>query len=345
MNQFVLIGSFGMAIFAAIIGWFFESYFQSEAIVTFWLALLLLPLLGLNRLRSSSLRGLRHIVLSQIPEMILRPLLFMILIGVFYLFYGDRFKAPCAMSLQVITTTIVFFFSAWLLSLRLPQNVKDARSSYDTKNWLTSLLPFLVIGGIGIVNERTDILMLGALKGVKSVGVYQVVLRGANLIPFFLYSVNDVLAPNISKLYIDNDMSSLQNIITTSARIVFLFTLPVAFVMIFFGKWLITLFFGAEFAYGALPLSILSAAHLITVSMGCTIILLNMTYNERETLKVFIIAASLNIILNAILIPNFGINGAAIATSVSFVFLNLISVIKVIKKIGIHTTVFGKLIL
>jgi O-antigen/teichoic acid export membrane protein len=175
--------------------------------------------------------------------------------------------------------------------------------------------------------------------------VYQVVLRGANLIPFFLYSVNDVLAPNISKLYIDNDMSSLQNIITTSARIVFLFTLPVAFVMIFFGKWLITLFFGAEFAYGALPLSILSAAHLITVSMGCTIILLNMTYNERETLKVFIIAASLNIILNAILIPNFGINGAAIATSVSFVFLNLISVIKVIKKIGIHTTVFGKLIL
>jgi O-antigen/teichoic acid export membrane protein len=70
-----------------------------------------------------------------------------------------------------------------------------------------------------------------------------------------------------------------------------------------------------------------------------------MTYNERETLKVFIIAASLNIILNAILIPNFGINGAAIATSVSFVFLNLISVIKVIKKIGIHTTVFGKLIL
>ena len=58
---------------------------------TMWLALLLVPLVSLGALRSSMLRGLRKVLLAQLPEQIVRPLAFLVLILVLAAYrYGSR---------------------------------------------------------------------------------------------------------------------------------------------------------------------------------------------------------------------------------------------------------------
>jgi O-antigen/teichoic acid export membrane protein len=80
---------------------------------------------------------------------------------------------------------------------------------------------------------------------------------------------------------------------------------------------------------------------MINAGMGSVGLILNMTGNEKDTLKGHIIAALVNIILNLVLIPYFGINGAAWATAVSMICWNLILGLLVFKRLGIWAHAIG----
>ena len=76
--------------------------------------------------------------------------------------------------------------------------------------------------------------------------------------------------------------------------------------------------------------------------MGPVGLLLNMTGHERETAKGVAISAVLNMVLNFLLIPRWGITGAAVATTVSMIAWNLLLAWQVNTKLTIQPTIFGK---
>ena len=84
------------------------------------------------------------------------------------------------------------------------------------------------------------------------------------------------------------------------------------------GPWALTLF-GPEFGSGYLPMMMLAMARLVSVLFGPASDLLLMTGHHRLLGKVNLMCALLNIVLNLVLIPPFGIVGAAAATSVALV--------------------------
>ncbi len=77
--------------------------------------------------------------------------------------------------------------------------------------------------------------------------------------------------------------------------------------------------------------------------MGSVGPILTMTGHEYETAKISAIAAGLNIILNIALIPNWGIEGAAIATATSMIFWHIFLVILIYQRLGLHSTFLGQL--
>ena len=91
---------------------------------------------------------------------------------------------------------------------------------------LYEVITLLFIDSMYIINSRTDIIMVGAMKGAVPAGIYNVANRGAEFITFVLVSVNMVLAPTIAALHAQGDKERLQNILTLSARAVLLFSLP-----------------------------------------------------------------------------------------------------------------------
>ncbi|MGB8274445.1 MAG: polysaccharide biosynthesis C-terminal domain-containing protein, partial [Alphaproteobacteria bacterium] len=172
-------------------------------------------------------------------------------------------------------------------------------------------------------------------------GIYAVAIRAAELLTFVLAAVNTVIAPRVASYYYQGDSVRLQRLLSASARRALLLTLPLGLMLIIAGPWLLNTVFGAEYAPGAIAMAILAGAQLVNVAAGSVGLVLNMTGHERITAWGVGLAAILNIALNALLIPLWGIEGAAIATASSLVAWNLILWLAVRRHLGLRPSALG----
>lgn len=340
-NQAVLIVSLGLALLAALIGYIFVSRQDSLVLVSFWIALISLPLITLTRIRQGVLKGFNRVIAGQVPEMLIQPILFICFIGVAYLLLGNGLTAPWTLGINIVATGIAFIIGTMVLLKTLPPPIKETFPSYKIREWIQSALPLMLITGMQIINAKTDIIMLGTMKGPKEAGIYAVANRGAELITFILLAVNTALAPTVASLYAAGNTKKLQSVVTKSTRIILLFSLPISLTLIAFGHWFLLLF-GEAFTQGRTTLAILSAGQLVNASMGSVGPLLVMTGHERNVAIGVGISAALNIILNVLLIPKWGAAGAATATASSMITWNILLATWVYKTIGIHSTVLGE---
>ena len=119
--------------------------------------------------------------------------------------------------------------------------------------------------------------------------------------------------------------------------------MPAALVLIFFGEKCLQLLYGDEFIRGATALTILSVGLLLNTATGPVGLLLNTSGYEMDTIKGKTIGMVLNVILCALFIPKWGLEGAAWATTCSLLTWNVYLVFIVRKRLDIHPTVFGNL--
>jgi O-antigen/teichoic acid export membrane protein len=267
--------------------------------------------------------------------------LFITLVVGAYLIAKIPISAHGIMSLNVVAAGITLIFIAYLLRGILPPEVKDRAPKYETRAWLHSGFFIVLVGGMHVLNSRTDVLMLGAMTGAEAVGIYNIASRGADLINFILMPVHQAIGPTVSILYAKRDIIGLQRLVTKSTRIVLLLSLPLAAGLILMGRWFLLLY-GIEFTKGHMALSILSIGQISTIALGPVALLLIMTRFERDAAIAVGMGAVLNIILNGLLIPVWGLEGAALATAVSKILWTLLMTMRVYQKLGIHPTILGR---
>jgi len=339
-SRTALLTSLLIVTLAAAVSYLLKAHFNSQMLSTFWVALVLLPISIQIRIKHGSILGFNRISLAHVPEMLFQPLLFIILIVGGYLLAKAPMSAPVIMSLNVIAAGITFVFIAYLLRGILPPEVKDCTSIYETNAWLHSGFFIVLVGGMHVLNSRTDVLMLGTMVGAESVGIYNIASRGAELINFILMPVHQAIGPTVSSFYVKKDINGLQRLVTKSTRIVLMLSLPIALLLIIEGRWFLLLY-GLEFTQGHMALSILSIGQISSIVLGPVALLLIMTGFERDAAIAVGIGAILNIILNSLFIPLWGLDGAALATAISKVLCSVVMVARVYKKLGIHSTILG----
>lgn len=336
-NQSVLLFAGGGTLALAII----MSYSHWEEGALFFIALPLLVINSLNSIREATLRGLQHVILGQLPDTTIKPLLFLFLIFVLWL-AGARFDVAQVMGLQVFCALTAFLVGTFFVVKAMPESAKRANGEYATRLWLRGALPFLFLGSVYFINNQVDIVMLGLMRSNAEVGIYKIAVQGAQLVIFILMAVNTTIGPVISELYDQKQLEKLKRVITLSARTVLAGSLPVGLVFILWGKPLVSFVFGAQYAGASVPLSILCVGQVVNAGMGSVGLILNMTGNEQDTLKGLVVSAVLNVGLNGILIPRFGVEGAAWATTISMVFWNLLLSGFVFKRLGIWANAYSK---
>lgn len=338
-----------MSLFILLITWFVINFVTGDSMTStidnsaLLIALFLIPILAILAVVSASLRGLHYVVLSQVFEKVLAPFVFLLMIFGFYLFNDKTTSVKAIFIYKIISSIFVLLLAVYYLWKYIPLNVKKVIPKYDSKNWLNSAIPLFISGGMFFVNSKTDILMLGYYKDSYDVGLYQVASRGGTIMTFSLTVIAAVIAPLIAKLYTQKNYKKLQEIISKGALVTFLLTLPLAIILIFWGDLVLEFAFGNEFVGAYTPLIYLTLGFLFSSMMGSTGLTLNMTGFEKYTAIGVGISAVLNIILNGLLIPKYGIKGAAIATSISLLIWNSILVIFVWRLIKINTTFTGLL--
>ena len=335
-NITALVMSVGLATLAGLLGWFLAERFGTQQLLTFAWALSLVPLMTLGLLRGAALRGLRKVVQGQLPEQVLQPGLLMVLVGLTVALAGAETLSPAlTMALHALAFLVTFLLGA------MPAETGPARPQYAVRAWLRSLLPLSFLAGMQVINNRAGIVMLGLLGNAEEVGIYRVASQGAMLVVFGLTAMNMVVSPYVARFYAQNDTAKLQRMITISARVMLLAALPVAAVFVVFGDDILRLVFGADYVPGHAALAILCVGQLINAATGSVVAILNMMGHERDTARSVALAAVLNVMLNALLIPFYGIEGAAVATAVSLAAWNLLMVYWVRRRTGLDSTILG----
>jgi O-antigen/teichoic acid export membrane protein len=317
-NRSVLLISTGVAVIAAIVGWYFLRDTNPQFLPVFWIALLSLPLTSLTGLRQGTMKGLNQVVKGDFPELLVKPLLFVGLVGGTYFWAHDRLSSTWVMGIYVISVAVAFYVGSQQLRRILPKPLAAATATYQSQVWRKGTLPFLLIVAMFTINQQTDVLMLGAIKGNDTAGIYTVLGRGSQLIQFIVGAFSAATAPTLAQLYCDQDMPQLKRVLKNSARMVLLASFGVTSFLILFGHQFLSIF-GSEFTRGNLALTILSVGYLLSSFMELGGLLLLMSGNERDTATATGLTAGLNVILNALLIPQFGLEGAAAATSISLI--------------------------
>ena len=117
---------------------------------------------------------------------------------------------------------------------------------------------------------------------------------------------------------------------------IFVSSIPLIILSFLFPKLLLGIF-GKEFVSGTIAFLILSVGRLISSLSGPAGNILQMTNNQNIYAKILFIGALFNIVLNYILIPIYGVNGAAIASMLSLVIWNVLMIYQVRRKFGFYT--------
>jgi O-antigen/teichoic acid export membrane protein len=335
-NQIVLGLSLALAAAAAGVAWLLSARTDPHQVEVFLWALPLIPLIALGNIRGAALRGLRLVMQGQLPEMVLRPGLLLLMAGMAVLFGG--LTPTDAMALHAIAAALAFGVGASLLRRAIPAEGRAAQPVYETRAWLRSMLPLSLLSGMMIINNQADIVMLGLFTTNADVGVYRAATQGAMLVVFVLSAVNMVIAPYVSQLYTAGETERLQRLATSSARVILLTAVPVAGTFIVFGEEILVVAFGDEYAPGHRALAILCVGQLVNAGAGSVGLLLNMGGFERDTARGVAVATGSNLMLNLLLIPTMGMIGAAIATAVTLVIWNALLCRQVWVRMGIQST-------
>jgi len=332
----VLTSSASLALIVALIAYLKPSWIGTEHITTFWTSLILLPLMALLNIQSGVMRGLHAVIRAQLPLIIIHPVVLIVSVIVVHYLFKISITPLIAVILTIACTVIALIISTmWELHV-IPAQSKDVVSARQFGNWLRSALPLVFMAGMGEINKRTDILMIGSMLDYQSAGIYAVAGQLSNLVAFILIVVNTVLTPVFARLHSTGNKNLLQTLITKSTRFMIIVAIPVAFILAIFGNWIL-FYLGGEFTSGLSALRILILGQIVNVAAGSVGGLLIMTGYERDAALGTSIAAIINIGLNFVLIPIWGIAGAAVATAISLTLWNVILALFVFTRLGIYS--------
>lgn len=304
---------------------FFKSLKYKTHII--YLALAVLPLTILN-INAESQKALKKITLFSALQNgsinLLLAIIFYLMLVTNYSnnYYSIVFALLLAISLLMI---ISFLFVAKNIGFRTYGN----KLKLSNKSLLKTTIPMLGSNSIFLIMSRTDILILTAFKTEADVGIYNTALKIASLTTVVLIAINTIAMPKYAEL--KEDALKFKKFIKQTTFVIILASLPVFLALILFPDFFLQIF-GHEFTAGRNVLIILSAGMFFGAFSGSTINILNMAGYEKKAYNILLFSAILNIILNFILIPAYGISGAAIATAATTILWNLAAVVVIYKK-------------
>jgi O-antigen/teichoic acid export membrane protein len=303
-------------------------------------AAVLLPLVALSYLVQGIVRGARQVVRAELMESIIRPLILIALVALIAFTLG-RPTAVHAMSANAAGTFVALTLGGYWAARALRAGLRNTRPEFDLPAWTSTAVPFMLMGGMNIILDQTDLLVIGIFLGPEDAAIYAAGARVAAQTVFLLTAADVVIAPLVAEYSAAGRVQELQRALTLSARGVLVFAVGVALVLIVFGRPILGLF-GDAFRAGYAPMVTLVVAKLINALTGSVGMVMNMTGHQRVSATIIGTCAALNLVLNLLLTPRFGLQGAAIATAISIASWNIAMGLFVRYRLGYDTTALGR---
>ena len=181
----------------------------------------------------------------------------------------------------------------------------------------------------GTVTMWVDRLIIGAMRPTADVGVYQAMSQASTVFSVILGAVSLIFTPIVASLQVEGDRHRMLELFRVSTKWILYATLPILLVVWFAARDVVSVLYGAEYMIGARTLVLLTIGQILNAATGPTGPFLNMTGSQVALMRLSGLALLSNCILGVLLVPVFGPEGAALATSLSLGGFSLASLVVV----------------
>lgn len=293
---------------------------------------MVIPFLVVGRIfiaTSLGARVMRDKVANELGEILLRILftcLFVYLLG---------WGLDGAVLGWVLSSALAAFLAFYLAQNTIPVLNNKRRPIFEFKKLLLFSYPQIFSEFFIAMAGYTDTLMLGYFRTAGEVGIYNIAARLGYSAFMISASFRLVFAPIIADLHNQGDLERLSALFKVVTRWIFTLSLPVFLVLILFPGAILKIF-GGEFTAGSTCLIILSLGYLICSATGPANHMILMTGRSGLNSLNHLIGLLLNFFLNFLLIPKYGILGAAIAISASIISLDIMRLVETYYFMKIH---------
>lgn len=212
---------------------------------------------------------------------------------------------------NIIIFSLFFSYIIYLIGFKVPNFSKF----FHYLKFGFPLIPTMLL--IWVI-DSSDAYLIGIYLNLTFVGIYSTAYSIGYIMYMFFAPISLILLPTISRLWDSGNYKEVENHLSKSVRYYLLLTIPAAFGLSVLSQSLILAFSTVEFLPGAIVIPFV-ASGLIFFGLH-SIISTILTSKLRTDLIAFslIFAAITNIILNILLLPRFGILGAAISSFITY---------------------------
>lgn len=277
---------------------------------------------SITMLNIDTIRALKHTLISEGFRNIFRYTPFFIFSIILYIIDSPEYLVLwfiySFVVIFVISTVVVYFF---LFNKNFP---KSAAHNFSSTEILRASYPMALSAISYFLMQSTDVLFISAYDTFESVAYYSIAVKLATVTALALISVNIVIAPKIASIYNDKNFYQLKLILKKATRMNVVISLPIIIILLFFSEYVLSTF-GSNYILAKNALWILLIAQFFNSITGPSALYLNMTGRQKKLNVILVISLLINVVLNIILVPDFGMLGAAISTTTSFVISKILA--------------------
>jgi O-antigen/teichoic acid export membrane protein len=317
-----------------------SPWIEAGAVVPLFIGCLTLPAFVVANTQDGIARSHDWMRLGLMPQFLVRQALIIGLTATFFVL-GFRLGAIAAMAASAAAVWIAMIGQMLVLNRRLAVHVTPGPKAYAIRGWLAVSLPILLVEGFYLLLSYTDVLMLQQLRSSEEVGIYFAVVKTLALVSFIHYAMSATTAHRFAQYNALGDKQRLSAYVAHAIHWTFWPSLAATLGLLAFGKPLLLLF-GPQFMGGYDIMFVAAIGLVVRATIGPVERLLNMLGHQHVCALAYALAFAMNIALCGALVPRFGGQGAAAATSLSLTFETVLLFWIVRQRLGLHVLAFGR---
>jgi O-antigen/teichoic acid export membrane protein len=279
----------------------------------------------------SATRGLGDVVPFTVVNNLALPALRPLVAGIVMLAGGGVIAVVYAWSAPMCVGLAIAAWIAWKQLHRIPAG--EGTWTGWREFWRFTL-PRGASAILEIVLVWADVLIVGALLGPAEAGIYAAASRFITSGTIAEQALRLTIAPRFSSLLSQGLHDRVQSLYGVSAAWIMLASWPIYVSLALYGDVVLGIF-GAQFTAASTALAILAVGMMVALAAGNIQSLLLMSGKSTWQFANKVAAVTLNVTANLVLVPGYGINGAAIAWSVTMAFDAILTVVEVRRLVGV----------
>lgn len=283
------------------------------------------------------LRGYKDVFRALIPELLISPSVRIVV----FLLLTLKGIAPLYAIIAFIAGEILSVIAAFKFLQNRLITLKPVRVQCEKRNIMEVAYTIIFTGMSVLMYTQADVWILGMFKSTEIVGIYGIATKLVMLVYFPMLAFAAVLPSLISSIHASGDLVELRKVVSESTRWILSTAMPIILILLIEGKYILRYFYGPAFEAGYPVLVILTLGQMIKAGAGLIGVILQMTGEHKVYMKVNIIFGILNIILNILLVPSYGMTGAAAATAFCLTMVDIFCIFIIHKRLSILTLAKG----